>query len=373
VSPDAPNKVRARRRAWLTRVLVAGLAVAAVLVGFAISRTGTAAPDQSGSTEPDIYVRVARGDLASRLVTRGTVVTAQRTEILAPEPDDGYDPVVTRLPKVGRKLKLGTAPVEFAGRPIILLGGDVPPFRDLALGDQGADVARLQQSLHELGLMGPKPTAVFDAGTQRALRTLYERLGYVAPGGAQAPFFSRREFRVVPDGRLNVAAVPVKLGDLAEPAQPLVVAGSGDPVLHVDLGVSSLDEFIGWTAQVDVAGTPIPGVVSHAEQPDPALSEGDSEPRPHLVVEAKGLDEAGLGSNLKVVLTDEILEDALLVPMSALQVDVSGGHVVQVKRGEALTAGIPVRLVGEADGVAAVEPERPDDVHEGDLVRVFAP
>ena len=209
---------KARRSIRLRRVLVAGLAIAAVVVGYTVARPSTSAPDPSGSNEPDIYVRVERGDLASRVVTRGTVASAERMEILAPVPADGYDPVVTRLPKIGRKLKVGTAPVEVAGRPIILIRGDVPPFRDLVKGDRGEDVARLQESLHQLGLMGSGPTAVFDAGTQRALRSLYERLGYVVPGGAREPFFSRREFKAVPDARLTVADVPVKLATWLCPA-----------------------------------------------------------------------------------------------------------------------------------------------------------
>ncbi len=363
---------KARPGGRRTRSLVVGLAVVAVGVGLVVARPGTATPDQPGPGEPEIFVQVERGELASRLVTRGTVATAARREILAPVPDDGHDPVVTGLPKAGHTMEAGTAPVEVAGRPIILLRGDLPPFRDLVAGDRGDDVARLQESLQQLGLMASRRTAVFDAGTQRALRALYARVGYPVPGGLDEPFFARKEFAVTPVARLTVAEVPVRLGDLVTPGQPLVVAATGSPVLQVDPGQPSLDEYLGWAATIDVADTTVTGVVSRIEQPDPVSVDGDRDPRPHLVVKAKGLGKAGLGSNLKVVLTDQILEDALLVPMSALQVDASGGHVVQIKGDGGSTAVITVRLEGDADGVAAIRPERPDTLREGDLVRVFA-
>lgn len=97
--------------------------------------------------------------------------------------------VVTRLSlKPGRKLANGSLGAEISGRPLFLLEGAFPAYRDLSEGMQGTDVRQLQQALGQL--YGTPVTGTFDDRTARDLKRLYRSAGYRpllgAEGGADA-------------------------------------------------------------------------------------------------------------------------------------------------------------------------------------------
>ncbi len=88
---------------------------------------------------------------------------------------------VTRpMPPVGDELGSGDLIAELSNRPLILIVGSIPLFRDLYMGDEGADVESLRDSLADLELVargeGPVDRALLDAVTK-----LYVALGYRPP------------------------------------------------------------------------------------------------------------------------------------------------------------------------------------------------
>ncbi|MEV0924282.1 hypothetical protein AB0I99_03975 [Streptomyces spongiicola] len=83
----------------------------------------------------------------------------------------------------GKKVSVGQVLLEISGRPLFVLRGSVPAYRDLVPGKRGEDVVQLQAALLESGHpTGGDPSGVFGMGTQRALVTFYRSIGYEVPG-----------------------------------------------------------------------------------------------------------------------------------------------------------------------------------------------
>jgi HlyD family secretion protein len=85
------------------------------------------------------------------------------------------------LVKAGSSVRAGDVVMEVAQRPVFLLNGDVPVYRDYLPGDSGKDVAQLQRCLSSLGLLTTPITGTYDTGTSRAVQRLYQGAGYLAP------------------------------------------------------------------------------------------------------------------------------------------------------------------------------------------------
>jgi peptidoglycan hydrolase-like protein with peptidoglycan-binding domain len=77
-------------------------------------------------------------------------------------------------------LEEGDVAVEVAGRPVLVLQGDLPTFRNLTPTLTGPDVRQLEEALTRLGLDPGTVDDVYDAGTEAAVAALYLRAGYTA-------------------------------------------------------------------------------------------------------------------------------------------------------------------------------------------------
>lgn len=70
---------------------------------------------------------------------------------------------------------------EVSGRPVFVLPGTIPAYRDMQPGQSGDDIAQLQNVLKGLGIStGGDAKGVFGAGTKTAVGRLYQQLGYPA-------------------------------------------------------------------------------------------------------------------------------------------------------------------------------------------------
>jgi peptidoglycan hydrolase-like protein with peptidoglycan-binding domain len=84
--------------------------------------------------------------------------------------------------KAGDRVTPGEVLLEVSGRPLVILRGSVPAFRDLKPGSNGADVAELQDALAGLGFASTGDThGAFGPGTKRAVTAYYKHLGYDVP------------------------------------------------------------------------------------------------------------------------------------------------------------------------------------------------
>ena len=99
-----------------------------------------------------ITEQVQRRVLESDLVARAVVAPAQVVIIGPQATASGGRAVVTRTPlNAGEPVKAGTCVLEVSGRPVIVMPGSIPMYRDLRPGQTGRDVQQLQSALGTLG------------------------------------------------------------------------------------------------------------------------------------------------------------------------------------------------------------------------------
>ncbi len=219
-SPDAPVEelppnVRPPR-ANRTIVAIAVTAVLSLGAGFALShlvvspaqRAAEAAPPEAGL----ITVPVEQRELTTDLTLRGDALYDDPVPVSLETADLGGPAVVTgQVPEVGDVVDAGDVVLEIAGRPVIVLPGELPVYRTLRIGTSGPDVTQLKEALSTLGIdPGDVGSDVFDADTAAAVDALYAQSGYPAPraeeGAEEMLQAARDSLRAAEDGLTQAAA-----------------------------------------------------------------------------------------------------------------------------------------------------------------------
>ncbi|MEU5780233.1 hypothetical protein [Micromonospora lupini] len=103
--------------------------------------------------------------------------------------------------KVGDQVRSGRVVAEVSGRPVIVLPGRFPAYRELKSNDEGPDVRQLQQALRPR--YGTPITGKFDPRTASDLRRLYKSIGYPAP--TVEPSGEQKSDRAAPQGEARGA------------------------------------------------------------------------------------------------------------------------------------------------------------------------
>ncbi|MFF9983888.1 peptidoglycan-binding domain-containing protein [Streptomyces erythrochromogenes] len=152
--------------------------------------------------------KVSDQQLVEKMDLTGKVETASRTTITGVQPQGTSRAVVTALPATsGKSLKAGAVVAEVSGRPVLLLPGRFPAYRDLKTGDKGPDVQQLQRALQPL--YGTAVNGTYGQATVEAVRKLYAAAGYEAPSGqGQGPVSSQSGGGRAPSGTAAGAAAP---------------------------------------------------------------------------------------------------------------------------------------------------------------------
>jgi len=177
-----------KRRRTIVAAALAMVVVAAGLVWGAgrFIRSPAELAARTAAPEPSlITVPVERRTLTSDVVVRGVVRLGEpRTVTLAGTPGgpDAAAAVVTRPPEQGAELAEGAVALEVSGRPVLVLGGDTPTYRDLRPGDVGDDVAQLEAALARLGHDPGPVDRTYDVRTEAAITRWYAAVGYPANG-----------------------------------------------------------------------------------------------------------------------------------------------------------------------------------------------
>ncbi|WP_406218036.1 peptidoglycan-binding protein [Streptomyces canus] len=185
-APGAEQIARARmtRRRWVAAVSVGSTLLAAA--GFAASQVIKSPAQAAADTKPPaadvLTAPVERRVLKETVALRGTVAAGQSVTVapVASGGEGAAEPVVTKLPvNAGDTIRAGQLLLEVSGRPVFVLKGELPVYRDLKPGAKGDDVAQLQNALRNLGHgTGNDPSGTFRAGTKSALQAFYAGLGY---------------------------------------------------------------------------------------------------------------------------------------------------------------------------------------------------
>ena len=348
------------------------VAVTAAVIGIVVASgedDGTpAAESQSASTAV-----VERGPL-STLVSRAGFLTyragSDGTPLAAINRAAG---TYTAVPASGASVGCGEVLYRVDERPVLLLCGAVPAYRDLQLGDVGDDVRQLNQNLHQLGYdedsnVDPNDAAFSDR-TRAALSVLQQTTGSDVTGvlGVDDAVFL--------PWSVQVAAVTAELGGIAQPGADVLRVTSDTLEVRVELDASEREAVQpGDVARITLPGnTSATGTVARlgriAQAPDgPDADIGAATIGAYISLDrpedARGLDKAPV----QVEIATNGVKDALSVPVTAIFGHSGGGYAVEIVRDGRRRELVPVDLglFDTAGGRVQVD----GDLREGDHVVV---
>jgi hypothetical protein len=243
---------------------------------------------------------------------------------------------VTWLAPAGATVRRGQPLARVDDRPVVLLYGVLPAYRDLAAGAEGADVVQLETNLKALGYDGFTADREFSAATAAAVKHWQRDLGLPETGSVAAAQ------AVYAPGPLRIANPVVRLGS-ASPADVLTVTGT---TKTVTASVPVADA--GWArpgVPVTIepgSGPAVPGKVQSVAEP--AAGGGESGPAT-VVVTIAVADQRALAPDrgtVPVRYTAEQRDNVLTVPVSALLALSEGGYGVELADGGivAVTVGL---------------------------------
>ncbi|MET9963554.1 peptidoglycan-binding protein [Streptomyces sp. NPDC006326] len=343
-----------RRGKWLLGSLAVVLAVSGG--GYAVTAQPRSdsgrAKDRQADGLPRQTAPVRRGDLSSGLTVEGTLGYARERKLGAGGPG-----VLTWVAGAGSAIERDGRLYEVNGRPVRLMYGTTPVYRQMKTGDKGEDVRQLKRNLVALGYgTGLDPEdATFTAGTATAV-TRWQKAHKAAETGevgkADIAFAS---------GPQRVQRNDTAVGDEPAPGKPVLTltgtermvrfqldtakAGSakaGDPVtVNLPGGGTATGriESVGSTANPEGDGQGSGG--------GPGGGGGGGDGKPKVQVEVVLDDAAGIKgpdqSPVSVRLTGETRTNVLSVPVGALLALAGGGFGVQVVENGAARE-VPVEL-----------------------------
>lgn len=174
--------LRGNKPVWI----VAGIAVLSLVAGLVLGRFVISPADAAANAAaPEaglITVPVELGELSNDVTIRADVGYADAVDVSVAE-----GVVTGRVPEVGAELGGLAVALEIAGRPVIVLPGELPAYRDLQVGATGPDVLQLRQALEAVGISaGDGASDTFDAALANAVARLYTEVGYDAPASEDA-------------------------------------------------------------------------------------------------------------------------------------------------------------------------------------------
>ena len=167
--------------------IVAAAAVLSLVAGLLVGRFLFSPADAAGAAEPPapglVTVPVQYGQLSNDVTIRGEVAYADPVEVRIDTTSISGPAVVTgQVPEAGTELTGLSIALEVAGRPVIVLPGELPAYRTLYFGVSGPDVAQFKTAVRTVGIDAGDPAdPVFGLDAAAAVSTLYAAAGYSVP------------------------------------------------------------------------------------------------------------------------------------------------------------------------------------------------
>jgi peptidoglycan hydrolase-like protein with peptidoglycan-binding domain len=319
-----------RGRAALVAIVVVAIAAAAFAMAGVL--TGTTAPGAGGA---------GAFKTSTATVTRRTLVS--QTQVSATLADAGSYTVVnqasgtlTGLPAVGKVVRQGHALYQVDGQPVVLLYGHVPAWRTLSAGTTGTDVRELNTALVRLGYasaaaLGPRAGwDYFSSETAYALERFQTHLGITHPTGSLA----LGQVVFLPSAvKITAWATAVAPGVTTTAGAALMTATSDSPLVSIALDTSQQAEVkAGDTVSVTLPlGSVTPGVVTSVG----TVATTNATTGATTITVLVALKHPAVARRLSsapvtVSITTGQVRNALVVPVTALLAQPSGGYAVEV-------------------------------------------
>lgn len=155
-------------------MIVILVAIGSWFAGSTIQSPAEAAARSAPPTPSPILVPVEARVLTADIVTRGTARYGAPTSIsLVPSSLKSNVGVITTLPTNNTQLHDGDVMFTVSGRPVFLLQGERPAYRDFVPGLSGEDVGQLEASLKRLGFDPGSVDGIYDEQTSTAVFNWY--------------------------------------------------------------------------------------------------------------------------------------------------------------------------------------------------------
>jgi hypothetical protein len=362
---------RVGRPGRIAALAVAALAVSALAVVYAVA-TRPPAPAQTGAV-PTTFVPVVRGSVSQRIRVAGTYGFDGAYTVAY----QGAPGILTALVDPGTVVERGGVLFSVNDRPVRLLLGAIPAYRDFRSGmSDGADVRQIEENLVALG-MDPMGLITVDEhftfATDAAIRRWQASWGVPISRATGELRLGDVVFQPIP---LRVRGASVVTGMAVDANTAVLTASSTERVVTVQVSADRQASVeVGDEVSVSVPGaSPITGAVIRTSRVASVEQAEDGEPTgvgaatvgvvigltpPPGLAE---LDQATVVVSIAVA----VREDVLQVPVVALLARPGGGYRVRLDSGSYVD--VEPGLFDEATGRVEVT----GDLREGELVEVPA-
>lgn len=149
------------------------------VAGSQIKSPAEAAARMAPPVASPILVPAEERVLSTKVVARGTArfTSPRLVSVLTSrlKPNAG---IVSSVSVAGKELTEGSVALTASGRPVFVLEGSVPSYRDLGPGLQGDDVLQLEKALVRLGYDPGSVDGVYDGATGSAVAAWYQAAGW---------------------------------------------------------------------------------------------------------------------------------------------------------------------------------------------------
>jgi hypothetical protein len=178
---------------FLVLALMVLSAAGSWIAGSRIVSPAEAAARTAPPTPSPILIAVEKRVLTSNIVTRGAARYGlpQSVSIVPSSLKPGVG-IITTLPLRNTQINEGDLLLTASGRPVFVLQGEVPTYRDLIPGNSGKDVLQLENALKRLGFDPGPIDGTYDEQTSVAVSQWYDKSGWEPFGATSAQLANLR-------------------------------------------------------------------------------------------------------------------------------------------------------------------------------------